>query len=74
MASEKAIERLLDLCTKAPKARIESLGLARRGAARSMRRIVKTKNIVAVGISEKITKRKRTGKLALTFYVDEKYR
>jgi hypothetical protein len=72
MASEKAIERLLDLCTKAPKARIESLGLARRGAARSMRSIVKTKNIVAVGISEKITKRKRTGKLALTFYVERK--
>lgn len=72
MASEKDIELILDLCTKAPQAKVESLGFAKKAHAASMRRIVKTKNIVAVGISEKITKRKRTGKLALTFYVERK--
>lgn len=72
MASEKEIKRILDLCTSAPKARIESLGAAKRGRARSMRRVVKTKNVVAMGIAEKITKGKRTGKLALTFYVERK--
>lgn len=70
--SEKSIERVLELLTRAPAARIESLGSAKRGRARSMRRIVKTKNIVAMGISEKITKQKRTGQLALTFYVERK--
>lgn len=72
LVSEKSIERVLDLLTRAPAAKVESLGSAKRGRARSMRRIVKTKNIVAVGISEKITKSKRTGKLALTFYVERK--
>jgi hypothetical protein len=70
--SEQRLERVLDLLTRATAARVESLGAAKRGRARSMRRIVKTKNIVAMGISEKITKRKRTGKLALTFYVERK--
>ncbi len=72
MASEKSIERVLDLLTKAPPARIESLRAGARAPAASMRRIIDTKNIVAVGISEKISKRKRTGKLALTFYVQRK--
>lgn len=72
MASEKEIKRILDLCTSAPKSRIESLGSAKRGRARSMRRVVKTRNVVAMGIAEKITKGKRTGKLALTFYVERK--
>ena len=72
MASEKEIKRILNLCTSAPRARIESLGSAKRGRARSMRRVVKTRNVVAMGIAEKITKGKRTGKLALTFYVERK--
>ncbi|MBC7929465.1 MAG: hypothetical protein H7Z38_02760 [Rubrivivax sp.] len=73
MASEKTIERVLDLLTKAPQSEVESLSVAGASTqAKSMRRIVGTKNIVAVGISEKITKRKPTGKLALTFYVEKK--
>lgn len=86
MASEKAIARVLDLCTTAPKAKIESLAAGKKrfgmkagkkrfgmkAQARSMRRIVRTSNVVAMGISEKITKGKRTGKLALTFYVERK--
>ena len=72
MASEKAILRVLDLLTIAPQPTAESVGLEAVGHAKSMRRIVETKNIVAMGISEKITKGKATGKLALTFYVQKK--
>ncbi|HKS39631.1 MAG TPA: trypsin-like peptidase domain-containing protein [Blastocatellia bacterium] len=72
MASESSIEHVLDLLTKAPKAEIESLSDDAGTHAGSMRRIVDSKNVVALGISEKITKRKATGKLALTFYVEKK--
>lgn len=72
MASEKAIEHVLDLLTKAPPSRIEALAVGANAHAKSMRRLIGTKNIVAVGISEKITKGKPTGKLALTFYVERK--
>src|SRR6478672_1194541 len=72
MASEKSIERVLDLLTQAPKAEVESLQPDASTNAKSIRRIINTKNVVAVGISEKISKRKPTGKLALTFYVQRK--
>jgi hypothetical protein len=72
MASEKTIERVLDLLTRAAPARVESLKAGARREAKSIRRIVGTKNVVAVGISEKITGRRPTGKLALTFYVERK--
>lgn len=72
MASEKEIQRVLDLLTKAPQSKVESLGVSASAHAKSMRRIIGTKNVVAVGISEKLTKRKPTGKLALTFYVERK--
>ncbi len=72
MASEKNIENVLNLLTKAPTAHVESLAASPKGHAKSLRRIIATKNIVAVGISEKISQRKRSGKLALTFYVERK--
>lgn len=72
MASESTMVRVLDLLTKAPRSRIESLGGGARDHARSLRRMIATTNVVAVGISEKITKKKRTGKLAVTFYVEKK--
>ena len=86
-STEKNIERVLDLLTKAPPPRLESLApMAVRGRpmpgrsmaaesahhAHAMRRILRTKNIVAVGISEKVSKGQRAGKLALTFYVERK--
>lgn len=71
MASEKTLQHVLDLLTKVPQSSAESLACPARDHAKSMRRIVDSKNVVAVGISE-ISKRKRTGKLALTFYVDRK--
>lgn len=72
MATEKAIEHVLDLLTKAPPAKIEALSEGGSTHAKSMRRVIATKNVVAVGISEKIAKGKPTGKLALTFYVERK--
>lgn len=72
MASETAIKRVLDLLTIASQPKIEALGLEAVDHAKSMRKIVGTKNVVAVGISEKIKKGKSTGKLALTFYVEKK--
>jgi hypothetical protein len=75
--AEKNIERVLDLLTIARQPKIESVSLTAKAGvlahhAMSMRRIVRTKNIVAVGISEKISEGKRVGKLALTFYVVRK--
>ena len=72
MASVKTMEHVLDLLTKAPPSQVESLSRDARSETQSMRRIIDTKNIVAVGISEKITAKKPTGKLALTFYVERK--
>jgi hypothetical protein len=72
MASEQAIEHVLDLLTKAPPAVVESLPVGASAQARSMRRVIASTNVVGVGISEKITKKKHTGKLALTFYVQKK--
>jgi hypothetical protein len=72
MGSEKAIEHVLDLLTKVPPAEIESFHVGASTQAKSIRRIIGTKNVVAVGIGEKITKGKPTGKLALTFYVERK--
>jgi hypothetical protein len=96
-STEKSIERVLNLLTKAREPRLESVAFkakastAKRSTAKagkssrrmkkasarsrhteSVRRIIKTKNIVAIGISEKISGGKRVGKLALTFYVERK--
>ncbi|HEX8843040.1 MAG TPA: hypothetical protein VF791_00140 [Pyrinomonadaceae bacterium] len=72
MASEKTLLRALDLITIAPQSEIESLQEGGTEHAENLRRIVYSKNIVACGISEKVSKGKATGKLALTFYVRKK--
>jgi hypothetical protein len=72
MASEQSLLRALDLLTIAPQAEIESLSRGARTHTKVMRRVVDTKNVVAVGISEKVSEGERTGKLAVTFYVDRK--
>jgi len=72
MASETTMVRVLDLLTRAPRARIEALGGGAADHAKSIRRIIARPNVVAMGISEKISKKKPTGKLAVTFYVEKK--
>ena len=74
MASEKNLVRALDLLTIAPQGEIESLTVGAQSHVSKMRRVVDTKNVVAVGISEKITDGKPTGTLAMTFYVHRKKR
>ena len=72
MASEENLVRALDLMTIAPKGKMASLSAGARSHVSKMRRVVDTENVVAMGISEKITQGKRTGALALTFYVNRK--
>lgn len=72
MASEKNIKRVLDLLTTAPTFRIRSLSAPARSHTRSIREIMNFKNVVGVGISEKISQRRHTGKIGLTFYVEKK--
>ena len=73
MSSEKSIERVLDLLTMPVVTGFESAGAkALHHHAKAVRRIVDSDNVVGVGISEKISKRKHTGELALTFYVQRK--
>ncbi|HEX8351768.1 MAG TPA: hypothetical protein VF611_02510 [Pyrinomonadaceae bacterium] len=72
MASEESLVRALDLMTVAPQAELESLSVAARSHTRNIRRVVDTKNVVAVGISEKVSQGQPTGTLALTFYVERK--
>src|SRR5712691_236663 len=72
MVSEENLVRALDLMTIAPKGKMASLTAGARSHVSKMRRVVDTNNVVAVGISEKVTQGTRTGALALTFYVNRK--
>lgn len=74
MAKEKKILQVLDSLTKPDVARaeIESLMPGSSEHRSNLKTVLESKNIMAVGISEKISKRKKTGKLALTFYVEKK--
>ncbi len=69
MASEKQILQALDALTTS---NVESLGAKKKDSAQQLRQILDSPNVVGVGISEKISKGKRMGILALTFYVIKK--
>jgi hypothetical protein len=64
--------KLLNTITRKqkPLSAIESLMSTRPKA--NLNKLVESRNVLAVGISEKISKNKKTGKLALTFYVSKK--
>jgi hypothetical protein len=68
MASETTLLRALEMVTVA---KLETLGESR-APVRGIRSIIQSKNVVGVGIAEKVSKRGRTGQLALTFYVEKK--
>src|SRR5690349_20016005 len=72
MVTEEENLRVLDLLTESPRARIEALGKSASVRLKDMRIVLNSKNVVGVGISEKIADGKVTKKLALTFYVDRK--
>lgn len=73
MASEAAIKSVLDLLTTRPVSQIESLAAVTRNHTLDLRNLVIGQdNIVGMGIAEKWTENKKTGKLALVFYVNKK--
>lgn len=73
MPSEKKLIQALDLLTLPPaEGEIESLGPGTSSRIDKTRSVIEQDNVVAVGISEKISDSTDTGKLAVTFYVDKK--
>lgn len=72
MASGKKILKVLDTLTLMAQNSIESLDAASETPKNEIKSIIESKNVLAVGISEKISKKKKTGKLALIFYVEKK--
>src|SRR5262245_41724223 len=68
----QALVAALDLITAPKTASAETLGVAGAKHVRHVRDLFEDKNIVAVGISEKVTANKKTGDLSLTFYVVKK--
>jgi len=64
--------RALDLLTLAPQPEIAVLGAARSSHFSRVRSITDSKNVVAVGISEKESDGERTGELSICFYVRKK--
>ena len=72
MANEIKIKKVLDLLTTAGKPQVESLGVGAIDHHNNIKKVINSKNVVALGIGEKISKKKRTGKLALMFYVEKK--
>jgi len=61
MASEETLIQVLDLLTIAPQSDLESLSAGASADVQKIRRVVRAKNVVAVGVSEKITQGKSTG-------------
>lgn len=72
MASEQALLEALDLLTIKPQAELEALGVGGEDHVRGLRGIIASPNIVGVGISEKRTRGRGTGTLAVTFYCERK--
>lgn len=72
MVSQGMLLKTLDLLTTSPKAEIETLGSGAPTRVNRARNIIDQDNIVAVGISEKVSENTSTGLLAITFYVDKK--
>ena len=74
MAAEKKILQVLDALThpEMEEDHIESLMPDSADHRKNLKTILESKNVMAVGISEKISRGKKTGKLALTFYVEKK--
>jgi hypothetical protein len=72
METPKNLLRALDMVTAPEEPRAEALGTVRAAHMQRVRTIFDDPNIVAVGISEKVSERKPTGELSLCFYVEKK--
>jgi len=72
MTSETKIRHVLDMITTAPAFQLESLRVPTGFRSSNVKSVTNKDNIVGVGIAEKVSGEKRTGNLALTFYVRKK--
>jgi hypothetical protein len=66
---EKRLEGVLDAITDV---RIESLGAPQQEHATRMRTVFQQKNVVGIGITEKVSRGQSTGRMAVAFYVVKK--
>ena len=72
METPRNLLRALDMVTAPELPRPEALGLVRATHMQRVRTIFDDPNIVAVGISEKVSEKEPTGELSLCFYVEKK--
>ncbi len=72
METPKSLLSALDMVTTPEEPRLELLGTVRATHAQRVRTIFDDPNVVAVGISEKVSEREPTGLLSLCFYVEKK--
>src|SRR5262245_794034 len=72
MDTPKNLLRALDLMTRDQEPRVEVLGAASARHYQRTRQIFDDRNIVGIGISEKVTDKKAVGELSLCFYVEKK--
>jgi hypothetical protein len=72
METPKNLLHALDMVTAREAPGPEALGMARASHIRRVRTIFDDPNIVAVGISEKVSEKESTGELSLCFYVEKK--
>jgi hypothetical protein len=68
METSKNLLRALDMVTTPKEPRPERLGAVSVAHAQQMRTIFDDPNVIGVGISEKVTGKRRTGELSLCFY------
>jgi hypothetical protein len=72
MQTPKNLLEALNLMTRDAAPATEALGLAGTTHYQRARRVFDDSNVVGIGISEKVTEKKATGELGLTFYVEKK--
>jgi hypothetical protein len=72
METPKDLLRALDMVTGPHEPSVETLGMVRASHAARVRTVFDDPNVVAVGISEKVSDKRPTGELSLCFYVEKK--
>lgn len=72
MATKQNILKVLNALTRKSQGSTEALMPGSTAHRDNLKKIMASDNVLAIGISEKISKKKKTGKLALTFYVEKK--
>ena len=71
-STPKGLLEALKLITTAPEASLRALGSARATQVQRMRELMRNRNLVGIGISEKTSGGENTGELSVCFYVRKK--